>query len=238
MVRILFVVNDEPHEAFAISAARETMNAFQAQGFSIYRIGKDEIPQKPEGNEIIWGKINPKETFLGGILKTDKVNLSVEELQNLAMMPFLRRKKWAMQYSPLVTYTFHCSPHDKDYWEVMGKVDYTIEAAEGPNDRVVEVKAVYKKMPQRILEKYKEKTGAYPEKESRTTSTIDTKKAGLHPEEFGKAIAKAIKKEIGRVKTILDKGRLERRLIKFQRRRIKRVWDSAPRISHKVPKVK
>ncbi|MCX6798909.1 MAG: hypothetical protein NTW59_02310 [Candidatus Diapherotrites archaeon] len=246
MVRILFVVNAHPGEAFAMMVAQLAAKEFGKEGFRVLRMGREKIPGKPQGNELIWAKINPKDTMLGKILKMP------------AGQKIDPKKAWAGHLIPVqlahdtkasITYNWHCSPPagldlehpDTTAFWITPDVFITHKLM-----RCVEINAIFKAMPPKILAKVMEAT---PEEAWRRlaiqkyaleqTSVKAMREAGLHPEKFAVAIAAKIRYEIGlhqageklpiltkgtvgEVKTIrirLPQKRVTRRLLRGEYRR-------------------
>lgn len=202
MARILFVVNQHPNEAFAITVARETAKLL-----------------RKAGHEIIWKKFKAEETMLGTALKKGKKIESkkitnIINQQNKIISGLAKRKK------PDLTYNFHCTPHKSSFWAATRKrkeADFAIlknsniEGVKGL--RLIEIKAHYKKMPKSIIAKGPTKFPLVRKYFKKTTSHILTRKASLHPENYAKAIAAKIKQQI-RTGTTKARGKIRHRLVK------------------------
>ncbi len=237
MARIIFVVNEHPNEAFGISAARETAKELQSQGFRLLVEGKDKIPKKPEGNEIVWVKVKPAETLLGRALKglpleterQQKSGVEVEWYWSNAR-GFEVRESRAKKYGPAAIYGFHCAPQgDRTYFK-RGPADYDIQTNEtysGIPTRIVEIKSAQKELPARARARIaKSATGKVREPFIRylthTTSQTLTRNAGLTPEAFGKALAKKILEDVQRIEKRLELRRVRGRVPR-PRKRMKRI---------------
>lgn len=210
MARLLFIVNDHPNEAFAISSAWDAAMELQGQGFRLFVLGKDEIPEKAKGNEIIIAKVSPKETLLGRAQRGLPVTRGKNSMgKNAAWfwthtVPIERAQRLAMQRNADITYSFHCTEAEgiiSDFafleWYPSKKKQRRIPL------RLVEIKAHYKRMPGNPLGKIKDpwyhrdfgnaSLGHYLQE---TTSHPLTIAAGLTPEGYGKAIAEQIQKDV------------------------------------------
>ncbi len=186
MARVLFIVNEHPNEAFAISVARETAKLVRAAGHT-----------------VAWRKVPREATYLGVILDADRA-LSHEDV--------VRRKKTAevvegfhKEVKPELTYKFHCTPHDELLWRKSykrAKADFSIRGGrrkDGTHSYTVEMKAVYKPFPKRLDDRITSKTDGWAIRRAsyleKTTSQSKTRELGLDPEKFAERIAKVILKE-------------------------------------------
>ncbi len=235
MTRIMFVVNQHPYEAFAISVARETAKQFSSQGFKILRNEKDKISEKPIGNELIWCKIKSQETFFGARLRSAKTQFFIHEKELELGGGEKAIKKWIDDYNPLIVYSFHCTPKSDRFWSWVGNADFVIEKFQkarslqikGNRIKAIEIKAKYKLLPNQIR-------GLNPYF-GYATSHQDTIKTGLRPEELGKEIAMAINLEITR----LSKKKcqwLREHGPRAQKPRIKRIYKNPRKPATKPPR--
>ncbi|GEM_PF-2810770 len=185
MARILFIVNDHPNEAFAITVAKRTAEQLKAAG-----------------QELIWVKVPAEETLLGRVIRGKPLGKETS-FQWTQIRPKERAKKLIEEKKPAVVYNFHCTPAENIHWK-QTNADYTIVPHlewKGIQLMVVEIKAQYKKIPERALrhiKKYSRKIDESSKKRylESTTSHRQTLQAGLTPEEFGKAIAIRISKDV------------------------------------------
>ncbi len=170
MAKILFIVNVHPTESFAMVVAKRVKEILEKQG-----------------HEIIWKKIAFENTGLAKALKKDAVGEMKAEQGTITNM-----SRWVREYKPDIAYDFHSTPHESGSW---GDFDYHIAPYSRRglgNIKLVEVKAVYKKLPERILRHLAD----WGEYRARTTSRSLTESEGLRPKEFGKAIAREINRDI------------------------------------------
>lgn len=185
MAKFLFIVNEHPNEAFAISVARETAKRLKAAG-----------------HNVVWKKIKFKNTVLGKVWKSHEMKVKGEIFQDAIGKSYERAEKLIKGHKPDFMYDFHACPHGDPFWTSSRKAkgDFAMKLGElfGKPFTVVEVKAYYKKMPKRHLKKGKleglapqfMKYAAHYLRE--TTSQKLTMQRGLTPEEFGKAISQRI----------------------------------------------
>ena len=223
-VRILFVVNEHPNEAFGISTARETAKELQKQGFRLLVEGKDKIPKTPQGKEIVFVKIKAKETLLGRMvnglpLRTKRQKRSEADPSWYWTMAHNYEVKAAKskKYKPTAIYSFHCAPQGDNVYFKKGWVDFRIETyGQAPvggrhvPTRIIEIKTIQKEIPPRPakrIRKHAGPKGTIPLTRylTHTTSNALNRKVGMTPEAFGKSLAKKISKEIraiGRGRTL------------------------------------
>lgn len=216
MAKIMFIVNEHPNEAFAITVARKTA----------------EILRK-KGNEILWHKVEPEHTILGKVSKTTKkIELgSTDSYSKLLTMNEKAKEeslnevvKVVREKNPAFIYRFHCTGEPAAVWRDHGNADLSIEEDNSWGRellnrplRVIEIKAVYKpiakKMRKRINAAFakgpKAKAGdgqrfytwiderdLYEQYLTKTTSQGLSRTQGLAPEEFARSIAENILKDI------------------------------------------
>lgn len=132
MTRLLFIVNEHPDEAFAISAARETARQLQSQGFRLFTLGKDSIPAEPQGNEIVWAKVRPEDTLLGTVIRKAPT-ASRYNSTTAARLDDLRYKiaeKIIAENRTEYNYSFHCTQQGHHFGGVK-RADFTIEPRKG-----------------------------------------------------------------------------------------------------------
>ena len=218
MAKLLFIVNEHPNEAFSISAARETARVL-----------------KQAGNEIVWYKVPLKETVLGKVMTNPKMKVTeelfIEDLKN----SYERIEKLAKKHKPDRVLNFHATPHDDPFWKGKGRKsrgDFTISSSGYYSGKVltIEVKAHYKKMPERHLKKINftdpKKTIYYNCEQyiTETTSQKITRQEGLTPKAFGKAIAKRIQEHIktGKPYQFIERGRIQKKAKKTKIRKVRR----------------
>ncbi len=217
MAKILFVVNEHPNEAFSISAARQTAKILKKGGCS-----------------IVWYKVPVKETMLGKVLANKKTEITHKMFNKDVQKSYERAKSLVKKYKPDLILNFHSTPHDDPYWKVKNKRrkgDFSIEQINlfGGKFLVIEVKAHYKPMPERILKKSivieanGPRYGEIGHYVTETTSHQMTRENGLTPEAFGKAIAEKVNnylKKNGKVK------RFERGFVKKTAKKKKTIRKS------------
>lgn len=234
MVRLVFVVNEHPNEAFGISTARETAKELQKQGFKLLVEGKNKISNTPQGNEIVLVKVKAAKTLLGRMLKG--LPIKTREQKQSGADPnwywtyrhnFDTRAKKAKKYKPTAIYTFHCAPQGDNVYFNKGRVDYQIATYEQipiggrfVPTKVIELKTVQKRIPirpaMRIKKHLELKTiNTATRYLTHTTSNALTRKAGLTPEVFGKSLAKKISNEVramelGQIRLAPVTGRIKR----------------------------
>jgi len=187
MAKILFIVNEHPNEAFAISVARET-----------------EKILKETGNEVVWYKIPFKETVLGKVMANPNMKITRETLLNALAKSYERAEKLIKKYRSNFTYDFHTTTHNNPFWWTSSRkkrCDFHIALSEmrGSPFSIVEIKAHYKNMPRRHLKKGAIEIPPHSLGETylrKTTSQKLMRRKGLTPEEFGKAIAQRIEGHI------------------------------------------
>jgi hypothetical protein len=116
-VRLLFVVNEHPNEAFGISTARETAKELQKQGFRLLVDGRDKIPKAPRGKEIVFVKVKAAETLLGRMVKNLPLRTKGQKKSGAdpnwfwtMTRNFEIRGAKAKEYNPTAIYSFHCAP--------------------------------------------------------------------------------------------------------------------------------
>jgi len=148
MSRILFIVNEHPNEALAMSAAKEAKRFLEAAG-----------------HKVIWFKFNPKDTMLGRVLSGPsqsskyRVEYSDNELTDIDLKRNVIINKLIRKHKPLLTYKFHCTNSDQYYWKFSHPTaDFTIGPSKSdilhkiravPIERVrtIEIKAPYSNFP-------------------------------------------------------------------------------------------
>ena len=203
MAKILFIVNEHPCEAYAITVARETAKLLRGQGHT-----------------VIWKKIKPTDSALGAILKSKKKQFSEKELDYIHFYKAGRRTLSTIEkVKPDLTYNFHCTPHDWYKWTRGVKADFSIEPIKDEGNRslmTVEIKAVYKPFPRGVFEIISRKVSYRSFDVSHylreTTSHQLTRAKGLHTENFAETIAAALEKQIRskRFDSVI-KGKISRR---------------------------
>lgn len=216
MARILLIVNEHQNEAFAIAAARETKKILERKGHT-----------------VVWEKMKPRETTLGKILRSKrKRRFGMDELTEIHWIKAPKKilekaKKIKADYA----YDFHCSPPDDALFKEQ-KADLVIRgASQNMRDRpeVVEIKAFYRPLPARIVEKAKKLAPKKPWFSgmyfAETTSMQLSREAGLHPENYGRAIAKRIQEQI-ETGTCNKKGTVSRRAPKSWLQRMERAREA------------
>lgn len=181
MARILFIVNEHPNEAFAISVAKEAAKRLRAGG-----------------HNVIMEKIRPEETMLGRVLKRQsKSELSWEDVSHIENNKKIIVDLHIQKHNPDISYTFHCTPHTEGHWKHYRHDDFTIQDSADMGERlnVIEIKARYKNIPRRTLNNIMPKLPKEGWNVPRanyfleTTSQKLTRNAGLTPEKLGRAIA-------------------------------------------------
>jgi hypothetical protein len=190
MARILFIVNEHPTEAFEIAVARETKKLL-----------------KREGHQVVLSPLRLKETSLGAIFEHGPQRSYGETLAKAidSTNPKKVMKKAINSSKPDITYRFHCTHHKCEFWKETKKheaADFDI-CRDWPFDtfvETVEIKAHFKSMPRRVLDRI-DPNGEMPVDYhyTQTTSHQLTTKAGLTPEEFARSIAAGIKNQIREV---------------------------------------
>jgi hypothetical protein len=210
MAKILFIVNEHPNEAFAISVARETAKRLKAAG-----------------REIVWVKTGIKDTLLGRALKNPNAKVSERTSGLIYNRRFAKLSELIQKYGPCSVYDFHCTPPDDILWRA-GKSeispDFHISRYGKDSVNVVEIKAYYRKLPERILQRTEKARQSFPAGAhylEETTSQALTRQKGLMPKEFGKAIAKTIAQitRAGRKPGILIDAGVVKRVFPKQKRR-------------------
>jgi len=192
MARIVFVVNQHPTEAFSASVAVETAKHL-----------------RKAGHEIVWEKIKPGETMLGAVLRprgkkkfSERKLTDIEQNINQRILTMLEKNKADLLYD------FHATPPENVLWKKKhtgAEHDYSFDGEyHGEQGRTVEVKAYYQSLPKRILRKIEQRmpevVGTFRmDYFSKVTSPKLTRQAGLTKEEFGKAIAERIQRQIARL---------------------------------------
>ena len=219
MPRILFVVNEHPNEAFAISVARETAKLLRAKG-----------------QEIIWKKFPFRETMLGRALKEDAAKVIFPAFLDSTHRARLIQG-WIRQENPSLVYKFHCTPAEHAYWaEVNPGKDFVIEADSEPNRAfekpsfLIEIKAKFAKFPERVLRKVGAPVdGTYMNGVvwapylTITTSQQLSRKAGLTPEKFGKAIARVIGMHAKQQRKMLALQNISGRILRAPKKRLAKI---------------
>ncbi|MBN2067076.1 MAG: hypothetical protein JW744_01255 [Candidatus Diapherotrites archaeon] len=187
MARILFIVNEHPNESFATSVAKETKKLLEKAG-----------------HEVIWRKFKPKDTMLGRVIRSSrKKKFSEKELERIYLEKADKKiLSMVHECKPDATYNFHCTPDYEPAWEADSPADFLIATRKIGNTKkemeLVEIKAKYKFLPERIRGSVKRKTKSHNLKLQRyllqNTSQKETREAGLHPENFAEEIAKTIER--------------------------------------------
>ncbi|MDP2973542.1 MAG: hypothetical protein Q8N60_00680 [Candidatus Diapherotrites archaeon] len=212
MAKILFIVNEHPTEAFAISVAREAAERLRAAGHTVVR-----------------KKVKFKDTLLGWILKNPNAKLSERTIASIYDRWDTKVSKLIQKYGSASVYDFHCTQPDDKLWSAGrsgASPDFRITPFMGCN--VVEIKAHYRNLPERILQRTEKARKAVPSIArylDRITSQALTRQKGLTPEEFGKAIAKTIDQRTRaarKPRTRPYKGIVKRVFPKIRQRKIHR----------------
>jgi len=218
MAKLLFIVNEHPNEAYAISAARETAKML-----------------KQTGNEIVWHKVPFKETVLGKVMANPKMKIDEKLFTVDLKNSYERIERLAKKYKPDRVLNFHATPHDDPFWKGKGGKshgDFAISSSGRYSGKVltIEVKACYKSMPERHLKKIDftdPKRVIYYNCEhyiKETTSQKLTRQEGLTPKAFGKAIAKRIETHIktGKPYQFIERGLIRKKAKKATAKRARR----------------
>ncbi len=217
MAKILFIVNDHPNEAFAISVAREAAKRLRA-----------------DGHEIVWKMTNPKDTVLGKVLKNPNMEVKAKTFIDAQRGTYDRMGRLIQKHNPKVTSNFHATPHDDPLWTDPRKpaADFEISYSKlhGRTVMFIEVKARYTKLPKRHLEKGRIAIPAHSPYHGaghylrEGTSQQLTREMGLTPEILGTVIAKRIENRARRPKTFPqnERGTVPRVFKSFRRNNIRR----------------
>ena len=184
MARILLIANLHADEAFSISVAMELAKTL-----------------RKAGQDAVFRPIRSRDTALGKILheKSGKI-FSAEELMNVENRLTLlqKSKSLARECGANLAYLFHATPNDWDTWKGRRSSYLDFDMARGAKNLwVVEVKACFKPLPERIRKRIEERTTPEARRMFSDYLTIVssqklTRKAGLAPEKFAERLAKEI----------------------------------------------
>jgi hypothetical protein len=217
MAKILFIVNDHPNEAFAISVAREAAKWL-----------------RKAGHNMIWEMTDPNDTVLGKVLKNPNMKVTGKTFLEAQHQSYERMGKLILKHKPKITYNFHTSPHDDPLWTDPRKTpadfDITHSKSHGKTWMFVEIKAHYKKLPERHLSKGIIAIAAHSPYYGSAhylregTSQQLTRKMGLAPEILGRMIAERIENHLRNPKVLQhhERGTFPRVFQKIKQRKIRR----------------
>jgi hypothetical protein len=209
MPKILFVVNSDANEAFGTSTIDEVKPFLEAMG-----------------NEVVVRKIYTESTLLGKIIKVSKPSRYSVRDQRLIYTELMEiHRKLALEVKPDFIVGVHCTEKAGLLWKKPTPRDaaFTIRFVSIPGLTVpvaeLEIKAIYRKLPERILAKIRQRTtrGLRSEKNSKdylsqTTAQQLMREAGLPPEVFGLPIAKMVDKlaRQGDARPVMHYGRVRK----------------------------
>jgi len=222
MVRLVFMVNIHPNEAFAINVAMHARRELAKIGFRVYVEGRDKIPEKPKGNEIVWVKVPFGETMMGAVAKgREQGKFEPKELTDIDQRFAGKKSRLAREYSAWALYDFHCTSADWNFWNRPEKPDFTIETRGKEGNaimKLVEIKGYYQDLPKRHLERSKARVELpymrHDERQqpidhshyfTKTTSVEMALEAGVTAKALGKEIAKRIQRHISSPKWAVEK---------------------------------
>lgn len=233
MTRLLFIVNEHPNEAFAISAARETAKKL---GFRLIVADSKTILPRAKGNEIVWYKVRPEETLMGRVVRhrggqkigekeakfwTGNELNARSKFRNITASN-AKAMKLIGNLKPDMVYDWHA-----EFWRPNPHWDFQVrtvsDLATKVPFRVVEVGAVFPVAPDSVLEKAEKATTPEVRKKwvtanylAEVTSGKLTRKVGLTPKKYATEISRIIRQEIkthaqgqrlGELRQLLPKAR-------------------------------